>query len=66
MSVGRDIIAKVQKVAQADVRCSNCKRSEAFGGGLWCNGWNGRTKADEFCSFFISEWIEPDEEDTDG
>ena len=33
------------------VRCKDCKYFEHNGYAEWCNGWDGITRKDSFCSF---------------
>lgn len=54
MSVGREVIANVNHVPENLVNCEHCARHSKFiGKMLWCDGWDMRTRAGDFCSFYL-------------
>lgn len=56
MSANRETIAKVLDIPAEQIKCANCARhSEFINKMLWCDWWESRTWADEFCSFFEKE-----------
>lgn len=53
MSVVRYTLARVHGIPTEQVRCDNCIRhSEFINDMVWCDWWESRTWAYEFCSFF--------------
>lgn len=56
MSVVRDALARVHGIPAEQVQCANCARHREFiNKMLWCDWWESRIWADEFCSFFEKE-----------
>lgn len=53
MSVDRETIAKAHDIPTDQVKCANCAwHSEFINNMLWCDGWNARARAVDFCSFY--------------
>lgn len=56
MSVDRKTLAEVVGISTDQVKCANCARHSKFiNDMLWCDDWNIRTRANNFCSFFVKK-----------
>ena len=67
MSVDRDTLARVHGIPTEQVRCDNCIRhSEFINKVLWCDGLNAPTRADEFCSFYVKDDREEEDDEKCG
>lgn len=53
MSVSREVVATINRVPVEKCNCRNCaKHSNFINDMLWCDAWNQRTRAEDFCSIF--------------
>lgn len=59
MSVGRDVIADVNRVDKESVKCSKCS---GFSNG-YCKFWEQFTDSDSFCSFWVLKEEKEHEDD---